>query len=641
MKTSGHFARFLLPLAILAFLSNHGAAAPYGPKGRQTTWVQPGGQKLTLRVFGDDHYGRTETLDGHTVIFNEQDRTYYYAERADNGNVLRSTGKAAHLAPRPGLQPHIDLNSDRIREIHRKNLVSSSQFRNQRWQKRVQSKSLVEAAKRQGSPLSAAAALPAAAPVTGKMVGLAILVQFPDDSKTGGKDPVNFPTTRDKIDDFCNKTGYSENGNSGSVRDYFYDQSLGKFTYKQSVTAIITMPKARNYYNFQDYPTNQIFKDTGVSGNELISDAIKVLQDNNFDFSELSVDEAGNVFSTNMLFAGLDSGVWAQGLWPHQWNLQKTINVGTAGAPMFINAYQVTNIENAAPVIGTYIHESGHLLLDYPDLYDVIGEGVGEHCLMGSGNYLNDGKTPSPINAYLKDIVGWADVTEILATDNESVKLPTTGNVAYRIINPRASTESYYIENRGKGDKWAEYSDDKGIAIWHIDETVRGNIVADPHYQVALMQADGFNDLEQGRNRGDAGDLFDLDTPLFKDTTNPSANWWSGKKSKIRVRVNGSLGEQTAVQFGTLAENVILVGSPTNGDLLFVNSTATISWEANISGNVRIDLFKSGAFQEDDCKGCPQQRQIRLGDPRRRRDRFGLQHPNPVAHQSGARVRLQ
>ncbi len=67
--------------------------------------------------------------------------------------------------------------------------------------------------------------------------------------------------------------------------------------------------------------------------------------------------------------------------------------------------------------IGTFCHESGHLLCRFPDLYDygrrdgddIKSRGIGRYCLMGGGNHLNNGRTPSPVCAYLRDLVGWAD----------------------------------------------------------------------------------------------------------------------------------------------------------------------------------------------------------------------------------------
>lgn len=588
---------------LLACFSGILSAAPYGPKGREIQWVQPGGEKLTLRVYGDDYYARTETVDGYTVVFDEKDRAYHYATLAANGKSLKPSGVRAHRAPQDGLAKHLDLPKDQAGKIYQANRLKFMGEREELWSERVQAHRLLTSARAAGKTLpaaQAAAAMAKAAPVEGKKVGLTILAQFPNDPQTSGNDAVDFPVGRPKMVRFCNEEGYTDNGNTGSVRDYYYDQSNGKVTYVQEVTQIVTLPNPRNYYNFADYPANNQMRDAGETGLLLIADAVEVLKTENFDFTGLTVDADNNAIATNLFFAGPDSGVWAAGLWPHQWNLAAPLSVGSPAKPVFLYNYEVTNVENASPVIGTFCHENGHLLLGYPDLYSYQfndGEGVGEHCLMGSGNYLNDGKTPAPIDAFLKDVVGWADVRTLSPTDYVTKTLPTTGNVTYRISKPGSTTESFYVENRGNGDKWAEYADDKGIMIWHIDESLEGNGNRDgtaTHYGVALEQADGANDLENGANRGDSTDLFDLVFPLFSDTTSPNSKWWDGSDSSVRVKVLSRIGATTRVQFGKLPADTIILDTPNGGEVMYRQSKFTISWEANVVGNLKIELLKGG-----------------------------------------------
>ena len=67
--------------------------------------------------------------------------------------------------------------------------------------------------------------------------------------------------------------------------------------------------------------------------------------------------------------------------------------------------------------IGTFCHENGHLLCRFPDMYDygerdgdnIASAGIGSYCLMGSGNHLDYGRSPSPVCAYLRDLAGWCD----------------------------------------------------------------------------------------------------------------------------------------------------------------------------------------------------------------------------------------
>lgn len=594
MKKS-HILKLVSLFVFLAGFSGYVNAAPYGPGGRETQWVQPGGETLKLRVYGDEYYARTETPEGYTVVRDPADNAYHYAELAADGTLVPSATLAHQPAP-AGQAQHLDLAKPKIEEIIRANRVKYDGGRAERWSQRVKAVRQVRAAAN-GTGLSRASSKLRAAPIVGNKLGLTILVQFPDDTKTTGSDPVNFPASRSKMVRFCNEAGYTDDGNTGSVRDYFFDQSLGDLVYTQNVSQIITVPKARNYYNFSDYPANKVLR--GDASRVLIIDAVAVLKASGFDFTSLTVDASNHAIATNVFFAGPDSGVFANGLWPQQWSLATPISVGTGATPVFIDKFQITNTENSSPVIGTFCHENGHLLLDYPDIYSIFpdGEGVGEHCLMGSGNYLNEGKTPSPLNAYFKDIVGWGNITDVATTEFKTARLPTRGNVAYRLLNPSLPTEYFIVENRGEGDKWAKYSDDKGIVIWHIDETIDGNLRGGANYQVAVEQADGRNDLENGLNRGDSSDYFDLADPKFNDTTTPDARWWDGTRSGIKIQVLTDVGPSTSVLFGGVPPNTIIVGKPNGGEVAYPDSTQAIDWQANISGGVKIDLYKGGVFK--------------------------------------------
>ncbi len=588
---------------ILTSLAGFAAAAPYGPEGRATSWTQPDGTVLDLRVFGDEYYARTETAEGFTVVYNREDNSYHYADIAADGSALVPTGNRVEIDVKPPTPAHLELAGKRIAEISRTRRAETDGVRTRLWRERVQAVRAIHRAESGGIPLVGPVARFAkikAAPVTGNLHGLTILAQFPDDPATGKDDTVDFPTSQTKIVNFCNEPGYNEDGNAGSVRDYFFDQSLGLLDYTQTVTPIITLPHPRAYYNYEDYPTStRVRPNAGASGRLLLTDAIAELVALNFDFSGLSVDAQGNALATNIFFAGKDSGVFAQGLWPHQFNLGTPVNVGTFGKPVRIYNYQITNNKDSSPVIGTFCHENGHLILGYPDIYSSFptGQGVGEHCLMGSGNYLDGGRTPSPINAYFKDLVGWEKVTEIGADEFSTRTLPTTGNVSIRIRKPGIDSEFFMVENRGNGDRWAQYSRDKGIAIWHIDESISGNTDPDAdHYQVSLEQADGKFDLERGLNRGDGGDLFDSSTTAFSDDTQPDANWWDQTDSGIRIEPLSLPARRMSVAFGAVPPNTIIVTNPNGGEILYPGSIYTVQWLANIVGKVKIDLYQDGKF---------------------------------------------
>jgi M6 family metalloprotease-like protein len=563
-KISRWFRNLGLTLGAVTALAGSAGAAPYPKDGQPTHWQQPDGTGLALRVFGDELYGRTTTEDGYTVLFNESEQAYYYAVQDEAKALVPSKAVAGKSAP-PAVAKNLKESTASIQATRAANTQKYVPER---------TRSLRELN-------------PAAAPVIGSKVGLAILVQFPDKV---------FPTTKAKIERFCNEVGYNDDGNTGSIRDYYSDQSMGQLIHTQLVSTVVTLPNPRNYYNFSNYPTNTLLRDSGEAGRLLLQDSVAKLKTDGFDFSTLSKNSLNQVIATSLLFAGQDSGVWSKGLWPHSYYAATAIDVGTTSNPLKVYRYQCTNVETAAPTIGTISHELGHLLLGYPDLYDTDAsdgdsEGVGEHCLMGSGNYLNNQKTPSPIDLYLKSFSGWATITDITPDQLLDTTLPSTGNVGYRIKNPAKPAEYFLIENRGAGDKWATYSDDKGLAIWHIDESVttdnqRQQMTPTQHYEVSLEQADGAFDLENGNNRGDTGDLFDNTTDAFDDYTNPNAQWWSGLDSGISIKALTAPGATIGVRFGAtpgavtlgVTPGVLKVAPAGGAQTVLVNGSSTWTW---------------------------------------------------------------
>lgn len=577
-------------MALFLILAGHSAAAPYPKDGQPVKWVQPNGKRLTLRVFGDEFYARTVTPAGYTVVFKSADKTYYYAKLGKDGKSLVPSRVPADRSPPQAVRKHLKEPKETVSNVRKANIRKYVPDRAADWENRVTAVQRQRALNvRAAADANPAPGGPLGAPISGTKVGLVILVQFPNDPATGASDPVNFPATRAKMVRYCNEAGYGDDGNSGSIRDYFYDQSNGQLVHTQLVTTIVTLPHPRNYYNYSDYPANStVSEDLGGVGRTLIADAIAMLRNDGFDFSSLSVDASNRVLATSLLFAGENSGVWAKGLWPHASSVSP-INVGTTATPRYVSGYQITNVPDSAPVIGTVCHELGHLLLGYPDLYDYgfDSTGAGSHCLMAYGNHLNGGRTPAPIDLYLKDVSGWANITDLTAAQSLDVAIPSTGNRGYRIRMPGSATEYFLVENRGSGDKWASFCPDAGIAIWHVDEGVYGNSSQQrtpaQHYQVSLEQADGLFNLENNNNLGDGTDLFDSATGFFNNGTNPDANWWSGAASGISISVLSTAGPSMNVRFGSIIPTNTLIIEPPTRSVAAVGITTSFEVTSNIT----------------------------------------------------------
>ena len=223
------------------------------------------------------------------------------------------------------------------------------------------------------------------------VIGLCLLVEFPHEVTTGH--------SRDEVDDFCNKVGYSGFGNHGSVFDYF-QTSPKAFLLTNVVADYFTAAHDRSYYTDETRPRFSRAKELAVEG-------LDHLKGTGFDFDQLSVDDGGFVYALNMLYTGENSNSFAQGLWPHQNSL---VDDYQAPDGRTFRDYQITDMRTEL-TMGTFVHESGHLVCDFPDMYNVSdfnSRGAGGFCLMGHYTQNPDFRTnPVQVSGYLKRVAGW------------------------------------------------------------------------------------------------------------------------------------------------------------------------------------------------------------------------------------------
>jgi hypothetical protein len=246
------------------------------------------------------------------------------------------------------------------------------------------------------------------------------------------------------------------------------------------------------------------------------------------------------VYATNVFYAGTRVNKWAKGLWPHSHHLSLPFPLAP-GKNAF--DYQITDMTEELS-LATFCHENGHMICDFPDLYDYGTEssGVGAYCLMCAGGVV-DNKNPTDINPYLKYRAGWAQqVTLVQHGQNLAAVAKSNRYFLYR----KSSTEYFVIENRMATGRDAALPS-QGLGIWHIDElgdnqNEQGTL--EKHYECALMQADGRRDLENdNQNIGDATDLFSTAVnSSFGPATAPDSNWWDGTASGLDITGIGAAG---------------------------------------------------------------------------------------------------
>ena len=531
--------------------------------GETLTFGQENGSAVKLVVYGDEFYARYETEDGYTVVYDADVGSYCYA-LVINGEFV-SSGVTISESPPARVRRH---------------LRESEEVRNAKFNKRhalmippPQPVALHDTLRTLGPNNGL---LEGRRVSEGSVRGLAVLVQFQDVKST---------VSAAEVSEMLNGRGYTENGNFCSVRDYYQMISSGKLDYFNEVVGPITLKQNRMYY----------------AQNLLVEEALNAVVDMGIDLSRFDSRREGIIDALGFLYAGQTQ--YLDWLWPHN----HVINLRYGNIRTYF--YMISSLGRSKTdlSIGTFCHESGHMLCRFPDLYDYGGRdgdfeksaGLGRYCLMSSGNHNNGGKTPSPVCAYLRDLVGWCenkvvinqpDEYEVVCGDYGTILVYETGKI----------NEYFIVENRCRLGL-NEGIPASGLAVYHCD-TLGSNEwqggTATKHYQCGLLQADGHLDLENNRNTGDDKDLFKrVDGVALTHNTNPHSNMWDGSESGLIISQVTEPAEVISFMAGGEPSSLDVFGEAAAGlkvpdyDPNGARSSITISEAGNVRTiEVKVDI---------------------------------------------------
>lgn len=311
--------------------------------------------------------------------------------------------------------------------------------------------------------------------------GLVILAEFPDKKFTSATPHADF-------DSLMNGINYNYDGATGSVRQYFIDQSNGQYKPQFTVVGPVTMPHESAYYGTNDsWGYDRYLAD-------FVIDAC-LAADDKADFSQIDFDNDGYADFVYIVYAGRGEadGGGSSTLWPCSWELSNTLYSEYTNQTTytwdklpkldgkFIENYAISNElrkGNCRAGIGGVCHEYSHVC-GLPDVYDsYYGDNYdnsatpGDWHLMDQGAYNNGGKTPPSYSPWDKYFLGW--VQPSLLTDACNDTLRADGQT-YRYIaadgkakKATAPTPVYYIENRQQTG-WDAYSPGHGMLIWMVN----------------------------------------------------------------------------------------------------------------------------------------------------------------------------
>ncbi len=514
----------ILSFSLLAALAAATLAAPMF--GAQWKLRQPDGTWVDVLIFGDEYYQDVETPNGYTLIRDPVTNVICYAKLSVDGNTLLSTGvRVGTQDPFSlGLQPHLRIPAEMRRA------------------KAQRARELAYAPEQQMLAARGMEAL-LGPPDDGNVVGLCLLADFSDQVAT---------IPQSDVVNFCNQIGYNQNGNNGSVRDYFFDVSDGDLTYTHYVSPTYYRPtNPFSWYDDCDEPWLD-------RGKELIVEILDSMEDDGFDFSAYDSNGDNLIDAVNLFYAGSTGCGWAEGMWPGSGAMGGFSEDGVS-----VNRFQLTGMGGLL-TIGTYCHENGHMICYYPDLYDYDDDsrGPGDYCLMASGG---PSTNPTEVCAPLKVSSGWATVTE-LGAGATGLSLPAGTNTYYqytRGFNVFFPGENFLIENRQQTARDASLPD-AGLLIWHV-ETVWGDHNNQSrtefgHYPYTVMQADNDWDLENDVNNGDSQDLYSSPgSTALTPCTEPNTNWWDGSNSGFSVTNVSAIGANMTFDFSPDDDDPIAV----------------------------------------------------------------------------------
>lgn len=526
--------------------------------GEILTLGQQNGGDVELKVFGDEHYARYENLDGYTAVYDQELGRYCYARLA--ADAFRSAGVPITQAPPAGLVRHLQESPKVIEAKSQARRIRRTAIAGGQMEEGIVRVFGLNQGLLEGRVLS-----------KGAIKGLTILVNFQDVTST---------VTRADVDDMLNGANYTRNGNICSARDYFLRVSSGQLDYKNVVVGPYKLSRNRQFY----------------VTNLLVEEALNLAVADGLDLKQFDSRNQNLVDALNVMYAGQTQ--YTGDLWPH--NSHIGLQVGAVRTDMYL----LTSLGRvpADLSIGTFCHENGHLLCRFPDMYDygerdgdsVVSAGIGTYCLMGSGNHLDFGRSPSPVCAYLRDLAGWCDnEVDLQIAGNYQAKHGDYKTVMkYRSSKPN---EYFLIENRSKMDldRGAVGS---GLAVYHCDIQGSNELqhgTAAKHYQCALLQADGHCDLEINVNQGDGSDLFSETHGIALSAESaPHAREWDGRDSGLVIADIGAPGEIISFSSGQSVSARSVTGEANPMIAIPDNSAAGIASTIAIAESGTVERIK-------------------------------------------------
>lgn len=496
------FQHLLLVFALIILGATSALAVPAYPNPIEFT--QPDGTKISIMLKGDEKIKWAQTLDGYSLLFNSKGY-YEYAIINDKGDMVPSGVRAN------------DLGKQTIQEKSLLEKLEKGFFYSESQVKMLMS--IWEITEKEGEK---------GFPTTGDRSLVCILVGFTDKA---------FTKTQAEFNNLFNQVGYTTGGATGSVKDYYLENSYNQFNLTVDVAGPYTVSHNMAYYGGNDADGDDLLP------RAMVSEAV-VLADGDVNFANYDNDNNGAVDGVYVIFAGYgeEAGGPANAIWSHASSINPTVTLDGKSISRYSCSPELrdnygTNITR----IGVICHEFGHVLgaKDYYDTnYGTGGEfeGTGNWDIMANGSWNNGGATPAHHNGYTKVYVyNWATATQLTTTPLNVVlqNAVENSNSFYR-ISTTTTNEFFFIENRYK-HKFDAYIPASGMIIYHVKGNISllGNTINATHPQ-GMYPVSANASMEPTSTPSSYGSInsstcaWPTTKTAFTDTSIPSSKSWAG-----------------------------------------------------------------------------------------------------------------